>query len=51
VQRVIDIADETAATATPARRAAMLAAFGRSTQYEYLFWDGAYHQRGWPVVG
>jgi len=51
VQRVIDIADEAAATATPARRAAMLAAFGRSTQYEYLFWDGAYRERGWPVVG
>jgi thiaminase len=27
----------------------MLAAFTRSAQYEYLFWDGAYRQRGWPA--
>jgi hypothetical protein len=32
-------------------RAAMLAAFARSAQYEYLFWDGAYKRRGWPIVG
>jgi thiaminase/transcriptional activator TenA len=51
VQRVVDIADEAAATATPARRTAMVAAFERCAQYEYLFWDGAYHRRGWPVVG
>ena len=51
VRRVIDIADTAAAAATPAQRAAMLTAFGRSTQYEYLFWDGAYHRRGWPLVG
>jgi thiaminase/transcriptional activator TenA len=51
VHRVIDIADEAAAEATPAVRAVMLAAFGRCAQYEYLFWDGAYHQRGWPAFG
>jgi len=51
VQRVIDIADEAAAAATPSRRDAMLAAFGRSAQYEWLFWDGAYQQRGWPIFG
>jgi thiaminase/transcriptional activator TenA len=46
VQRVIGIADQ---AATPAARAAMLAAFGRSAQYEWLFWDGAYQRRGWPA--
>jgi thiaminase (transcriptional activator TenA) len=51
VQRVIEIADEAAARATPARRDAMLAAFGRSAQYEWLFWDGAYQERGWPNFG
>ena len=51
VRRVIGIADEAAAAATLAQRAVMLAAFGRSTQYEYLFWDGAYQERGWPVSG
>jgi thiaminase (transcriptional activator TenA) len=51
VQRVIEIADAAAADAAPARRAAMLAAFQRCAQYEYLFWDGAYHRRGWPAFG
>ncbi|HEV8678928.1 MAG TPA: hypothetical protein VGQ90_06090, partial [Stellaceae bacterium] len=51
VQMAIDIADRAADGATPAVRAAMLAAFVRSAQYEYLFWDGAYRQRGWPVIG
>src|SRR5258708_19355351 len=42
VQRVIKIADQAASEAAPACRASMLAAFGRSAQYEWLFWDGAY---------
>ena len=50
VQMVIEFADQAAAGATPATRASMLAAFARSAQYEYLFWDGAYQQRGWPVL-
>lgn len=49
VRLVIDIADRAADGATPAVRAAMLAAFARSAQYEYLFWDGAYQRRGWPT--
>jgi thiaminase len=32
-------------------RARMLAAFTRATQYEWLFWDGAYELRAWPSVG
>jgi thiaminase (transcriptional activator TenA) len=51
VQRVIDIADWAAAGATPAVRAFMLSAFARSAQYEWLFWDGAYQRRGWPLIG
>jgi thiaminase (transcriptional activator TenA) len=50
VDRVIGIADHAAAEAMPTQRAAMLAAFARSAQYEYLFWDGAYQQRGWPQI-
>jgi thiaminase/transcriptional activator TenA len=49
VGRVIGVADEAAAAATPRVRAGMLAAFRRSAQYEWLFWDGAYHRRGWPI--
>jgi thiaminase (transcriptional activator TenA) len=48
VTRVIGIADQ-AAAATPSARPAMLDAFVRSARYEYLFWDGAYHRRGWPA--
>ncbi|MBV8494524.1 MAG: thiaminase II [Alphaproteobacteria bacterium] len=49
VEMVKGIADTTTARATPAVRTAMLGAFKRSAQYEYLFWDGAYNQRRWPV--
>jgi len=48
VGRVIGTADAAAATTTPRIRQGMLDAFRRSTQYEWLFWDGAYQCRGWP---
>jgi len=50
VRTVIGITDRAAAATTPAVRARMMTAFVRSTQYEWLFWDGAYQQRGWPDV-
>ena len=50
VRTVIAITDRAATAATPAIRAKMLAAFGRSVQYEWLFWDGAYQRRGWLVA-
>lgn len=31
-------------------RAAMLAAFTRATEYEWLFWDSAYRLEPWPTV-
>ena len=49
VRAAIAIADRAAEAATPPIRDAMLAAFARSAQYEYLFWDGAYQRRGWPA--
>ena len=51
VRAAIAIADRAAEAAPPPTREAMLTAFARSAQYEYLFWDGAYRQRGWPVFG
>jgi thiaminase (transcriptional activator TenA) len=51
VKQVIATADRAAAAATPAAQERMLAAFVRSTLYEWLFWDGAYHRRGWPSPG
>jgi thiaminase/transcriptional activator TenA len=50
VRTVIGITDHAAAGTTAAIQARMLTAFVRSTQYEWLFWDGAYQQRGWPAV-
>jgi thiaminase/transcriptional activator TenA len=51
VKEVIAITDDAAAAATPGLQARMLTAFILSSQYEWLFWDGAYQQRGWPVPG
>ena len=52
VSRLMRIVDS---AARPARvshslRERMLAAHRRATQYEYLFWDGAYNERGWPLA-
>jgi thiaminase/transcriptional activator TenA len=49
VRAVIATADQAAAAATDATRDRMAAAFIRSCQYEYLFWDGAWGMRSWPV--
>jgi thiaminase/transcriptional activator TenA len=49
VKAVIAATDLAAEATTEAVRERMLLAFTRSTQYEYLFWDGAYQQRGWPA--
>jgi thiaminase (transcriptional activator TenA) len=48
VETVVAIGDRAAAAVTATTRAAMFAAFVRSCQYEWLFWDGAYQRRGWP---
>ena len=51
VNTAIAIADEAGDVAAPAVYAKMLAAFSRCCQYEWLFWDGAYQRREWPVGG
>lgn len=48
VETVIAITDQVAANCSLQDR--MTTAFIRSSQYEWLFWDGAYQQRGWPVA-
>jgi thiaminase/transcriptional activator TenA len=48
VRSVIAATDLAAAGASEAVRGRMMTAFIRSTQYEYLFWDGAYQLRRWP---
>jgi thiaminase/transcriptional activator TenA len=49
VRAVIAATDKAADGTTAAVRARMMTAFIRCSQYEYLFWDGAYQLRGWPV--
>ena len=49
VEQVKRIADEAANVASQAERNAMIGAFARSTEYELLFWQGAYDQEQWPT--
>jgi len=50
VQTAVSTGDRAAAAVTVATRAAMLTAFVRACQYEWLFWDGAYQRRHWPSL-
>jgi thiaminase/transcriptional activator TenA len=50
VEAVIAITDRAADQATARRRDAMLIAFRRSVQFEWMFWDSAYRQERWPVA-
>ena len=50
VRSVIAATDRAASETTQAVRSRMMTAFIRSTQFEWLFWDGAYQRRGWPVA-
>jgi thiaminase/transcriptional activator TenA len=48
VETAVATGDRAAAAVTTATRTAMLKAFVRACQYEWLFWDGAYQRRSWP---
>ena len=50
VRAVIASTDKAASAASDTVRARMATAFIRSCQYEWLFWDGAWRQRSWPVA-
>jgi len=50
VRAVIAATDAAADRTTAGVRARMMNAFIRCSQYEWLFWDGAYRLRGWPVA-
>jgi thiaminase (transcriptional activator TenA) len=51
VEAVVATADRAADAASEGVRKRMLAAFIRAAQYEWMFWDGAYHRRQWPAAG
>jgi thiaminase/transcriptional activator TenA len=50
VAKAKDLTDRAAAAASPRERADMAAAFVRSSQYEWMFWDSAYRLETWPTV-
>jgi thiaminase (transcriptional activator TenA) len=49
VETAVATGDRAADAVTTATRTAMLMAFVRACQYEWLFWDGAYQRRSWPA--
>jgi thiaminase/transcriptional activator TenA len=49
VRAVIASTDQAADAVSQPVRDRMATAFIRSCQYEWLFWDGAWHRRSWPV--
>ena len=51
VRAAEDYTDRLAAAATGVERAAMLAAYGRATRFEWMFWDAAWRGESWPSAG
>lgn len=49
VMSYLDIANAVAAAASVTEREAMKSHFRRASRYEWMFWDSAYHRRGWPL--
>ena len=49
VETAKGIADRAAAAASEAEAAAMMTAYKRCAQFEWMFWDSAYRQETWPV--
>ena len=47
VEAIIRITNELGSTASKTIQDKMCTAFVQSTQLEWLFWDGAYHQKSW----
>ena len=47
VEAIIQITNELGSTASQTIQDKMCTAFVQSTQLEWLFWDGAYHQTSW----
>jgi len=48
VRTMLAMVNTLAAEASEAEREQMKAHHRRSSRYEWMFWDSAYHRRGWP---
>ena len=49
VATAIALCDRAAESASAGETQAMLRAFKRAAQYEWMFWDSAYRREAWPV--
>jgi len=49
VEAVLDLTDETCEDLNPAQKAHVTKAFVITSRYEWMFWDAAWRQEGWPV--
>ncbi|MBI4444859.1 MAG: thiaminase II [Acidobacteria bacterium] len=50
VKEVLRMVDELAEEASPSLRQRMRENYRRSSRYEWMFWDSAYHRRKWPPI-
>ncbi|MGD8809488.1 MAG: thiaminase II [Gammaproteobacteria bacterium] len=50
VKTAESIADKTEASASEADAAAMMRAYRRCAQFEWMFWDSAYRREAWPAA-
>eukprot|EP00802_Teleaulax_amphioxeia_P012050 Tamp_12088.p1 GENE.Tamp_12088~~Tamp_12088.p1 ORF type:complete len:258 (-),score=70.32 Tamp_12088:1035-1808(-) len=48
-QEACAICDKLAASASVETQERMLQAYLQASRFEWMFWDSAYHQRGWPI--
>jgi len=51
VETILAMTDETANQEDQKTRLAMQKHFSLGSRYEWMFWDAAYHKRGWPLQG
>lgn len=49
VDSIISVVDDVASHVSPRTLQAMHQSFTRATQLEWMFWDSAYLEKGWPV--
>ena len=51
VQEVIAEADRVGTLLSDAERATVARHYRRTARYEWMFWDSAYRQESWPILG
>ena len=49
VERMISVIDRLTDDVSKAKRDELADAFLTSSRYEYMFWDMAYNEQGWPI--